>query len=414
MSATDSMLPRSLRGSLDEALQDTPVVCILGPRQCGKSTLAKAYAPERPYFDLDDDNLTETALNDPTGFVRGLPEKVTLDEVQRAPEILRAIKVAVDANRSAGRFILTGSANLLLLPRASESLAGRMEILRLHPLTESEKEEKPGAFLETLLTDGFRPEIRESSGEPTDLPRRLMTGGYPEVRKRSPQRIPAWHRNYLQTLFERDAHEISTIRDSGQLLRLLTKLALQSGTLLNKSSLGRDLDMDRDTVDHYLEVLQRLFLLRLLPAWHRNRSKRLVKSPKVHLMDSGLAATLMDLRAADWNTRREDFGHLLESFAVQQLIAQAGWTDSSLLFHHYRDRDQIEVDCVITQGSRTWGVEVKASRSVTASDYKGLKTLADQAGENFRSGIILYSGDSILPSGDKRFLAVPISKLWEL
>lgn len=414
MAATDSMLPRSLRGSLDESLQDTPVVCILGPRQCGKSTLTKAYAPDRPYFDLDDDNLTGTALQDPSGFVRGLPEKVTLDEIQRAPEILRAIKVAVDANRSPGRFILTGSANLLLLPRASESLAGRMEILRLHPLTESEKEEKPGAFLKTLLADGFHPEIRESSGEPTDLPRRLLTGGYPEVRNRSPQRISTWHRNYLQTLFEKDANEISTIRDNGQLLRLLTKLALQSGSLVNKSSLGRDLDMDRDTVDHYLEVLQRLFLLRLLPAWHRNQGKRLVKSPKVHLMDSGLAATLMDLRAADWNTRREEFGHLLESFVVQQLIAQAGWTDASLLFHHYRDRDRIEVDCVITQGSKTWGIEVKASRSVTAGDYKGLKTLADQAGKNFQSGIILYSGDSILPSGDQRLLAVPISKLWEL
>ncbi len=414
MAATDFMLSRSLRRSLDESLQDTPVVCILGPRQCGKSTLTKAYAPDRPYFDLDEDNLTETALNDPSGFVRGLPDKVTLDEVQRAPEILRAIKVAVDADRSPGRFILTGSANLLLLPRASESLAGRMEILRLHPFTESEKEENPGAFLQTLLNDGFEPEIRESSSEPDDLPKRLLTGGYPEAWKRTPGRIPAWHRNYLQTLFEKDAHEISTIRDSGQLLRLLTKLALQSGALLNKSALGRELNMDRDTVDHYLEVLQRLFLLRLLPAWHRNRSKRLVKSPKVHLMDSGLAATLMDLRAADWNLRRRDFGHLLESFVVQQLVAQAGWTDPSLCFHHYRDRDQVEVDCVITQGSRTWGVEIKASRSVSASDYRGLRILAEQAGDSFQSGIILYSGDSVLPSGDGRFLAVPLSKLWEL
>jgi len=179
MAATVSILPRSLRRSLDESLRDTPVVCVLGPRQCGKSTLTKEYAPDRPYFDLDDDNLTETALNDPSGFVRGLPEKVTLDEVQRAPEILRAIKVAVDANRSPGRFILTGSANLLLLPRASESLAGRMEILRLHPLTESEKEEKPGAFLQTFLSEGFSPDIREGTGEPNDLPVRLLTGGYP-------------------------------------------------------------------------------------------------------------------------------------------------------------------------------------------------------------------------------------------
>jgi predicted AAA+ superfamily ATPase len=195
---------------------------------------------------------------------------------------------------------------------------------------------------------------------------------------------------------------------------MITKLALQSGSLLNKSALSRDLDLDRETVDHYLQVLEKLFLLRLLPAWHRNRSKRLVKSAKVHLMDSGLGATLMDLRIDDWNHRREAFGHLLESFVVQQLIAQAGWTDPSVLFHHYRDRDQVEVDCVITQGRRIWGIEVKASRSIKANDYHGLRRLAEQAGKDFQSGIVLYSGDSILPGTDKRFLAVPISKLWEL
>jgi len=331
------------------------------------------------------------------------------------PEILRAIKVAVDADRRPGRFILTGSANLLLLPKASESLAGRMEILRLHPLTESEKERAGGRFLETFLSGGLLPEIRESAGtDPFEIPRRLLAGGYPEVRTRSPRRAQSWHRNYLQTLFERDAFEVSTIRNSAQLHKLITRLALQSGSILNRSSLGRELDMDRETVNHYIEVLERLFLLRLLPAWHRNRGKRLVKSPKPHLMDTGLAGTLMDLRAEDWNERRQEFGHLLESFVVQQLIAQAGWTDPGLHFHHYRDRDQVEVDCVISQGSRVWGVEVKTARSVKPSDFNGLHRLADQAGSEFQSGILFYTGDSILPTGDDRFLAVPISKLWEL
>lgn len=408
------MLQRHLKGALDESLEDTPVVCLLGPRQCGKSTLARTYAPERAYFDLDQDNLLDTALNDPSGFVGSLPERVTLDEIQRAPEILRAIKVAVDSNRQPGRFILTGSANLLLLPRASESLAGRMEILRLHPLTEAEKESNAGAFLETFLAGGLKAELKQSAKTPPDLPKRLLTGGYPEVRHRAAHRIPTWHRNYLQTLFEKDAAEISKIRDTSQLLTLLTKLALQSGSLLNKSALSRDLQLDRESVDRYLEVLEKLFLIRRLPAWHRNRSKRLVKTPKVHLIDSGLAATLMDLREDDWNTRRAQFGHLLESFVVQQLIAQAGWTDPTLQFHHYRDRDQVEVDCVITRGTRTWGIEVKAARTVTGNDYKGLRRLAEQAGEDFQAGIVLYAGESILPSGDDRFLAVPLSKLWEL
>lgn len=409
------MLPRSLRAGLEEALADTPVICLLGPRQSGKSTLARSLAPNRAYIDLDDDALADTALTDPAGFVRGLPECVTLDEVQRVPEILRALKVAVDRDRRPGRFILTGSANLLLLPRASESLAGRMEILRLHPMTESEKEVSPGRFLATFLDGALEPEIRKSSeSDLLDIPHRLLTGGYPEVRTRSAQRIRSWHRNYLQTLFERDASEISTIRDSSQLHRLITRLALQSGSILNCSALGRDLNMDRDTVNHYMEVLERLFLLRQLPAWHRNRGKRLVKSPKPHLMDTGLAGTLMDLRAEDWNARRQDFGHLLESFVVQQLIAQAGWTDPNLDFHYYRDRDQVEVDCVIEQGRRVWGVEVKTARSIHPADLRGLQRLADQAGTDFQSGIIFYTGDSILPTGDERFLAVPISKLWEL
>ena len=415
MDETEYLLPRGLRAGLADALLDTPVVCLLGPRQCGKSTLARSLAPDRAYLDLDDDALAQTALADPAGFVRSLPDQITLDEVQRVPELLRALKVAVDADRRPGRFLLTGSANLLLLPRASESLAGRMEILRLYPLTESEKLERPGRFLETFLAGGLEPEIRETSREnPLDLPRRLLAGGYPEVRTRSPQRVRSWHRNYLQTLLERDAPEISSLRDSSRLGALLTQLALQSGSLLNRSALSRDLGMDRETVNHYIEVLQRLFLLRLLPAWHRNRGKRLVKSPKSHLVDTGLAGMLMDLRPEDWNTRRQDFGHLLESFVIQQLIAQSGWTDPALQFHHYRDRDQVEVDCVIDRGHKVWGVEVKTGRTPNAADYNGLRRLADQAGDNFQTGIIIYTGDSILPSGDKRFLAVPVSKLWEL
>jgi len=415
MAGPNSILGRGLRTSLEEALQDTPVVCILGPRQCGKSTLARSLAPDRAYFDLDNDALAETALADPAGFVRGLPDRVTLDEVQRVPEILRALKVAVDANRQPGRFILTGSAHLLRLPRASESLAGRMEILRLHPFTESEKAETPGRFLETFPAGGLAPQIRESShGDPLELPRRLLAGGYPEARLRSANRTRTWHRNYLETRFEKDAPQISNIRDSSQLLKLLTQLALQSGSLLNLSALGRHLDMDRETVNHYIEVLERLFVLRQLPAWHRNRGKRLVKSPKPHLVDIGIAGTLLDLREKDWNTRRSEFGHLLESFVVQQLVPQAGWTDPSLQFHDYRDRDQVEVDGVIGRGNKVWGVEVTTARTVSSSDYNGLRRLADQAGSQFQTGIIIHTGDSLLPSGDDRFLAVPVSKLWEM
>jgi uncharacterized protein len=407
------IIERSLGSSITTALSDTPVVCLLGPRQSGKSTLVRHLRPERAYLDLDNDDLAQIAAGDPSGFVKALPIHVTLDEIQRVPELLRSIKISVDQRREPGRFILTGSANLLFLPRASESLAGRMEILQLHPLSESEKEGTPGAFLKTLIGGGIEPEIRPSAdSEPLSLASRLLTGGYPVAVQRSSARTQVWHRQYLRTIMERDIRDVARIRDSTQLLKLLEKVAHQSGCLLNSSALGRDLGLDRDTINHYLDILEKLFLIRLLPAWHRNRGKRLVKSAKTHLLDCGLAATLMELQPTDWNTRRNDFGRLLESFVIQQLIAIAGWTDPELKFWHYRDRDQMEVDCVITRGSAVWGVEVKSSRSVKQSDTRGLVRLADQAGSDFRTGIILYPGDSTIRLPDKCFLAVPISKLW--
>lgn len=408
-------LPRKMQEALEVALKDTPVVCVLGARQVGKSTLVRRLAPERAFISLDEEPFARTAKADPEGFVNGLPEFVTLDELQRVPELMPAIKLAVDRDRRPGRFVLTGSANLLLLPTLTESLAGRMEILRLHPFTEAEKDGQEGAFLRGLLAGKLRPEIKSSdpySGQA--LVKRLLAGGYPEAFQRTPDRARVWHRQYLEAIMERDVRDVAQIRDVEGLARTLELLAQQGASLLNVSELGKALALARATVDHYLAVLQRLFLVRLLPAWHRNHAKRLVKAPKVHLTDSGLAATLMDLHEEDWNTNRARYGHLLESFVIQQLRAQAAWTDPALKLFHYRDKDQVEVDCVMTRGSRVWGVEVKASQSVGERDVKGLVRLADQAGQGFERGIILYGGSSIIRLGDDRFHAVPISKLWEL
>jgi uncharacterized protein len=415
MDGTDTLLPRPLRRAVEAALADTPVVAVLGPRQVGKSTLVRELAPERPFFDLDVAAYGQTAAADPAGFIDGLPPVVTLDEVQRVPELMRAIKVAVDRDRRPGRFLLTGSANLLLLPRLSDSLAGRIEVVHLQPLTEAEKARAGGKFLETFLAGGIGPDIRPADGNSTgDLVTRILQGGFPEARTRTVERAKAWHRQYLQAVMERDVRDVAKIRDARDLTRVLELLAGQSASLLNVSNVSRSLGIARVTVDHYLEVLKRLFLIRLLPAWHRSASKRLVKTPKVHLPDTGLAATLMDLQAADWNAKRESFGYLLESLVLQQLVAQAGWTDPSIRFWHYRDKDQVEVDCVITRGSRVWGIEVKASQSVNASDAKGLRRLAEQAGRDFAGGIVLYSGNSVLPLCDGAFLAVPVSRLWTL
>ncbi len=409
----ESTYPRNVRRALKLALTDTPVVALLGPRQSGKSTLVRALAPGRAYVTLDEQPMLRTAKVDPVGFIAALPARVTLDEVQRAPALLLAIKAAVDRDRRPGRFLLTGSANLLLLPGVGDSLAGRIEFVQLHSLTEAEKEHKPGALLQAFLAGRLAPRIRGiEASPPGDLPARVMRGGYPPAQLRSPERARQWHRQYLRSVLERDVADISRVRDPAELGRLIEIVALRSASLLNLSALGTELGMRRETVDQYLAVLERLFLLRRLPAWHRNEAKRLVKTPKIHLLDSGLAATLAGLEAADWTTRRERFGFLLESFVVQQLIAQAGWTDPDLRFWHYRDKDQVEVDLVITRGRRTWGVEVKSAATVTEADGKGLRRLAEQCGQNFQGGMILYAGANTLPTADSRILAVPLSELW--
>ncbi|MXZ87790.1 MAG: DUF4143 domain-containing protein, partial [Dehalococcoidia bacterium] len=300
------------------------------------------------------------------------------------------------------------------VPTVTESLAGRMEMAQLHPLTEAEKERQPGRFLSDLLNGALKPDIQPKT-EPAgpSLPERLVAGGYPEPLTRTPSRARQWHRQYLRSIIERDVQDIARVKDAQELARLLELLALRSAELLNTCNLANGLNLHRATVDHYIAVLERLFLVRRLPAWHRNPAKRLVKTPKVHLLDSGLAATLADLTSADWLNHRDRMRHLLESFVVQQLIAQATWTEPDLRFWHYRDKDQVEVDVVLTRGQKTWGIEVKAASALTAKDGQGLVRLAARCGEDFESGVLLYTGRDRLPLADERILAVPLSELWE-
>jgi len=413
MPANDSSyIRRSLTPAIVEALEDTPVVCLLGPRQCGKSTLAAHLDTQRLLVSLDESRYLDTAKSDPDGFVASLPERVTIDEIQRAPEILRAIKRSVDLDRTPGRFLLTGSANLLLLPSVDESLAGRMEVKRLQPLTESEKNHQPGLFLQTLLSDGFKPAIRKNPIQQNDVVSRLLTGGYPEANQRTPARARTWHREYLRSIVERDVRDVARVKDADDVARLLKLLAIRTGEIQNTNALANELKLSNVTVDKYLSVLERLFLIRRLPSWQKNHANRLIKAPKIHLIDSGLSATLAGLGVDSWRDERSRMGHLLESFIVQQVISQIGWTDEDLQCQHYRDKDQLEVDLVITRGKDTWGIEVKASSSVSSRDFGGLKRLAEICGKHFKGGVVLYNGEDTLRLGNDKFLAVPISHLW--
>ncbi len=409
-----TLYPRFSLAHLIEALQDTPVVLIHGPRQCGKTTLARVVGNRAgyAYISFDNDVLRASVLADPIGFVADLPDKVVLDEVQRVPELFTALKVVVDRDRRPGRFILTGSANVLLVPKLADSLAGRMEILRLHPLAQSELAEKQPNFLEALFGGGFKAKQQERLGK--ELAERIAAGGYPVALTRlSSRRRVTWYRDYIETLVQRDVREMARISSLDVLPRLLTLASGQTARLLNVVDLASPFQLSRPTIRDYVTLLARVFLLEELPPWHNNRLNRLVKTPKLHMGDTGLACALLGVDASALWADRALLGQLLETFVFQELRRHASWQDDPITFCHFRDKDGVEVDIVLEgRGQRVAGVEVKSAATVTVNDFRGLRKLKESTGERFAGGVVLYDGEVTTPFGEKLF-AVPIRSLWD-
>jgi predicted AAA+ superfamily ATPase len=405
------MHPRFVESRIREAIKDTPVVALNGPRQSGKTTLARSIAHDRTYLTLDDATTLEAARSDPTGFVRGLDIAI-IDEVQRAPDLMLALKRSIDEDRRPGRFLITGSANLLTMKAARESLAGRMEVISLLPLAQAEALELPKPSFLTKAFSGDLPKTTKPmiGSELIDV---VMTGGYPEALARDTSvRRRAWSRAYIDAIAERDVRDISTIEKSNEIPNLIRVAAHHSAQLLNVTTIGLDLRLARKTVESYLEVLEQLFLIRRLEPWHRNDLSRLIKTPKLHFLDSGLLATTKGITAERVATDRSLFGPILETFVYAELQRLASWSDDRLRFSHYRDKDQLEVDVVIeNDDGGLVGVEVKAAATVTAADFKGLKRLADIAGKAFRLGVVLYDGDQTISFGGS-LIAAPVASLW--
>lgn len=418
--------PRYLLSALQRTLRVAPVTLIHGPRQCGKTTLARWFEQAGyAYISFDDETQLSAARSDPKGYVAELPRRVILDEVQRVPGIFRSIKLSVDNDRAPGRFIMTGSANVLLVPKLGDSLAGRMSVLNLYPLSQAELAGsplagKPGgdkqgaaSFFNALLKGKLKGQMRgRHLGR--ELAARVAAGGYPAARAAAGHKQDRdWYRQYARTQIQRDVRDLSRIHALKNLPRLLKFAAGYTAQLVNYSGMAAGLKSSPQTIAHYFTLLENIFLIDILPPWHATWEKRLIKTPKLHIGDTGLACALLDLDADKLWKKREVLGHLLETFVYQEIRKQASWQKEAATFSHFRDKNNsFEVDIVLECGGKIYGVEVKLSASFNPEDFKGLKKLRALAGEDFGGGVLLYDGDSVLPHGAK-LKAVPISLLWE-
>jgi uncharacterized protein len=412
------MYKRFLRPRLLAALEDTPVVFLNGARQTGKSTLVRDLAEgERParYLTFDDAAVLAAARHDPAGFVAALEGPVILDEAQLAPDIFPAIKIVVDRDRWPGRFLLTGSASVLLLPRVSESLAGRMEILTLWPLSQGEIEGVEENLVDRLFSAQFALPRTSPKGAGTraDILDRVARGGYPEaLGRRTEERRREWFGAYITTILQRDVREIANIEGLTELPRVLTLLATRASSLHNLADISRSISIPQSTLRRYLTLLEATFLLAPLPAWSSNLGRRMIKAPKLALSDTGLLTYLLGANKERLAQDSSALGRALENFVVTELRKQSSWGKTKPQLFHFRTQIGQEVDVVMEDAAgRLVGVEVKASATVTAGDFKGLRALREMTGNRFTRGVLLYTGTEAVPFGADLF-ALPFASLW--
>lgn len=404
--------PRWIDSRIAEAMLDTPVVLLSGPRQSGKTTLVRQVADQKGlrYLTMDDELTLLSAREDPVGMIRSL-DRAVIDEIQRAPQLLLAIKKSVDEDRRPGRFLLTGSANLMTLPTVADSLAGRMETLSLLPLSQSEIESHSANWIDNVFAGRILKMNQPVLG--SDLIERVLRGGYPEaISRASAKRRAAWARQYIDAMIQRDVLDVAGVEKLDQLPLFLRALAHSSGQMCNYTRLGGQVGLDGKTASRYMGVFEKMYLLKRVEVWARNRLNRVVKTPKLQFIDSGLLASLLGLSTAEVDQDRTRFGNLLETFVYAELLKHRSTADDDYQMMYYRDADKLEVELVIENAAgQLAGVEVKAAATVKEHDLRGLKKLASLAGSQFKMGVLLYDGSEVMPLG-KGIWAAPLSSLW--
>lgn len=409
----DGFVRRHAEPKVIRVLEDTRVTAIVGPRQSGKTTLARRIADRdgRSFITLDDAQYRRFANHDPDGFMRGLKYAV-IDEIQRAPDLILAIKKTVDEDPKPGRYLITSSADLFRGTLSPDSLAGRVETVQLLPFAQSEI---GGTQAIDFLDRAFAGDFPGTAtiGPTEDLVERVVSGGFPEALSRSdPGRRRSWLLAYARSLAERDAAEIAAVQRPAMTIRLIEAAAATAGQLTNASRLGMQLGVDSKTVARWVTVLEQMLLVRRIRAWHRNDLKRLIKTPKLQFLDSGLLAALQRADAARLAKDRQALGPLLECFVHAELAKVAALSDTATPLCHFRDKDQMEVDFVAERPTgEIVGIEVKAAATVRPRDFRGLVRLEKVAGEQFACGILLHDGDRIQRVSARMF-AMPVGMLW--
>lgn len=402
------MLKRVIQKELKDALKISPSVLVAGARQIGKSTIVQNM--DREYIVMDDITQLEAAAYDPQGYIEQIAKPVTIDEIQKTPQLLTSIKLYIDKNRHNGEFLLTGSANVLNLNRANESLAGRLIELTMYPFSAKEKNHDTSTNFLDYLFEGSIEKLRVTKQQSENVKQFIIEGGYPlSFMMNSPKERFLWFNSYISTYIERDIRSIGELRDIDNFIRFFNVLAPRTASILNKSNIANDTSLNSATVDNYISLLEKVYQIHLLKPYYENIGKTFIKSPKVYLTDSGLSSHILGIRDENDLDNSNYKGNVYETFIFTELLKHMTYSQNLMEYFYYRTQDKKEIDFIIKRQDKILAIEVKSSYSVSHSDFKHIIDFQNRSAYKV-VGLVFYHGDKTAGFG-KNLFAIPIGSL---